>query len=312
MSAGHLADLRFEPAEDPGAEQIEGDDEARPATAAAPDRVSSAAGGADRPHGVRAVHAASVGERDRQLDARSDGPGRQIRPRHHAQSSRASWRIRTSPTRCREPLRSALRMPQAKVVEVDRLEALGCDSLRIVEITVALSEAFPWLPRTLLFEHRSVSEIAQAISALREPGERQRDAAHAGRPDTADLGRASTGRHERATAADIAVVGMHVRCAGASSPEELWELLSAGRSAVRAVPADRQHFLHPLGDTRPHWAGLLDDVGRFDAEFFGVSPREAEFMDPQLRLFLEVAWSALEDAGCAAPITSRRPACSPA
>ncbi len=52
-------------------------------------------------------------------------------------------------------------------------------------------------------------------------------------------------------------------------------------------------------DARPHWAGLLDSVGRFDPEFFGVSPREAEVMDPQLRLFLEVAWAALEDAGAA-------------
>ena len=64
----------------------------------------------------------------------------------------------------------------------------------------------------------------------------------------------------------------------------------AGRPAVTSSSR--------LDDTRPHWAGLLDDVDRFDAELFGISPREAEFMDPQLRLFLEVAWGALEDAGC--------------
>jgi acyl transferase domain-containing protein len=92
---------------------------------------------------------------------------------------------------------------------------------------------------------------------------------------------------------------LHLRCAGANSPAELWDLLSTGRSAVAPVPRDRRWFLQPLDDNRPHWAGLLVDVGRFDAEVFGVSPREAEFMDPQLRLFLEVAWSALEDAGCA-------------
>ena len=58
---------------------------------------------------------------------------------------------------------------------------------------------------------------------------------------------------------------------GASSPDELWDLISRGESAVRPVPLSRQHFLSPLVDSRPHWAGLLDDVGRFDAEFFGVS-----------------------------------------
>jgi acyl transferase domain-containing protein len=79
------------------------------------------------------------------------------------------------------------------------------------------------------------------------------------------------------------------------------ELLSTGRSAVRSVPEDRPYFLHALADSRPHWAGLLDHVGRFDPEFFGVSPREAAYMDPQLRLFLEVAWGALEDAGLVGP-----------
>jgi len=98
---------------------------------------------------------------------------------------------------------------------------------------------------------------------------------------------------------DIAVVGMHVRCAGVNSPDDLWDLLSAGRSAVKPVPAERRHFLQRLFDSRSHWAGLIDEPAQFDAEFFGVSPREAEFMDPQLRLFLEVAWNALEDAGCA-------------
>lgn len=187
---------------------------------------------------------------------------------------------------------SALRMPLDTVRQVDRLEDLGCDSLRIVEITVALSETFPSLPSTLLFEHRSVSQIVREIERLSTPA-----AAPAPAPRHAVAGRTAPSASPRGT--DVAVVGLHLRCAGASSPDELWDLLSQGRTAVKPVPADRRHFLQPLRDTRPHWAGLLSDAGRFDAEFFGVSPREAEYMDPQLRLFLEVAWSALEDAGCA-------------
>ena len=189
---------------------------------------------------------------------------------------------------------AALRVTPESVAQVDRLEALGCDSLRIVEITVALAERFPWLPGTLLFEHRDVSSIVKEIVRLSQP-------------HTAPASVARASENERATepapvaSADIAVVGMGVRCAGASSPGELWDLLTAGRSAVVAVPADRPAFLRPLVDSRPHWAGLLDGVARFDPEFFGVSPREAEIMDPQLRLFLEVAWAALEDAGAAGP-----------
>ncbi len=185
---------------------------------------------------------------------------------------------------------SALRVPAEQVAEVDRLEALGCDSLKIVEITVALSEKYPWLPGTLLFEHRSVRDIVAEIVALSSGGDAT--------PSQADAHHAVGPARDAAAAVDIAVVGMHLRTAGANSPQELWDLLSRGASAVRPVPLDRERFLSPLADSRPHWAGLLEDPARFDAELLGVSPREAEFMDPQLRLFLEVAWNALEDAGC--------------
>src|SRR5690606_16013075 len=100
---------------------------------------------------------------------------------------------------------------------------------------------------------------------------------------------------ERA-ASDIAVVGMAVRCAGADSLDGLWQLLGDARVAVRPVPNHRPCFTRPLEDARSHWAGLLDDVDAFDAGFFGIAPREAQLMDPQLRLFMQVVWAALEDA----------------
>jgi FkbH-like protein len=188
-----------------------------------------------------------------------------------------------------EAFAAALALPIGRVREIDRLESLGCDSFKIVEITVALTQKFPWLPGTLLFEHRSVSEIVREVTALAR--ERQT-------PDAASAAPVITARGPEIIGSEIAVVGMHVRCAGARSAADLWTLLHGGSSAVVPVPEDRQHFLHRLDDSRPHWAGLLDDVDRFDAELFGVAPREAEIMDPQLRLFLEVAWGALEDAGC--------------
>jgi FkbH-like protein len=186
---------------------------------------------------------------------------------------------------------TALRLPAQQVAELDQLEVLGCDSLKIVEITVALSQTYPSMPGTLLFEHRSVSAIVKEIAALNGVGA---VATTAGATEA----RIPASAKQHATTGEIAVVGLHVRTAGANSPAEFWDLLSRGASAVTPVPENRQHFLQPLADTRRHWAGLIDDPARFDAELFGVSPREAEFMDPQLRLFLEVAWSALEDAGC--------------
>ena len=193
-----------------------------------------------------------------------------------------------------EAFSKSLGLPVDEVRATDGLEALGCTSFRIVEITVALMQSFPWLPNTLLFEHRAVSAIVDHISQLADQRQRGPARVTAAAP-AVDASRA------RAASQDIAVVGMDLRCAGARSPEELWALLSAGDVATRPVPVRRRFFSAPLEDVRPHWAGLLPDVDQFDAAFFGISPREADLMDPQLRLFLQVAWGALEDADAIAP-----------
>ncbi|MTJ79885.1 MAG: amino acid adenylation domain-containing protein, partial [Telmatospirillum sp.] len=101
----------------------------------------------------------------------------------------------------------------------------------------------------------------------------------------------------------IAIIGVAGRYPGAGTPEALWELVEAGRSAIREVPSDRwDASLHFDADGRDgksysKWAGFLDGVDRFDPLFFQISPLEAEAMDPQERLFLETAWATLEDAG---------------
>lgn len=208
------------------------------------------------------------------------------------EGSTAMKEVRTAPvdtTFVFDAFASALGVDPSHVKAVDSLERLGCDSFKIVEITVTLLERVPALPGTLLFEHKRVSEIAARVAAL------SRGTEGASPAPTAP---AAVPPIERTATGDIAVVGMHVRCAGADSPADLWRLLSAADVAVAPVPTDRAAFFGRLDDARPHFAGLLEGVDRFDAELFGITPREAALMDPQLRLFLEVAWSALEDAGC--------------
>ncbi|MFG2052915.1 SDR family NAD(P)-dependent oxidoreductase [Micromonospora sp. NPDC048930] len=90
----------------------------------------------------------------------------------------------------------------------------------------------------------------------------------------------------------VAVIGLACRLPGAADPGAFWRLLRAGASAVGEVPADRWR-----ADGAVRHGAFLDDVGGFDADFFGVSPREAAAMDPQQRLMLELAWEAVEDAG---------------
>ncbi|NMO14585.1 KR domain-containing protein [Pyxidicoccus fallax] len=103
---------------------------------------------------------------------------------------------------------------------------------------------------------------------------------------------------------DIAIVGVSGRYPGARNVREFWRVLAEGRDCITEIPKDRwdhsRYFApdreKPYG-TYSKWGGFLDDVDKFDALFFNISPREAELLDPQERLFLETAWGALEDAG---------------
>lgn len=109
-----------------------------------------------------------------------------------------------------------------------------------------------------------------------------------------------------APAEPLAIVGVGCRFpGGADTPEAFWHLLRAGTDTLSAVPPDRwdaSRFTDSdpgvPGTTVSGEAGFLSQpIDLFDAEFFGVSPREAACLDPQQRLLLEVTWEALEDAG---------------
>ncbi|MGW2197550.1 beta-ketoacyl synthase N-terminal-like domain-containing protein [Streptosporangium sp. NPDC001682] len=103
----------------------------------------------------------------------------------------------------------------------------------------------------------------------------------------------------------VAVVGIGCRLPGdVRSPDEFWDLLRAGRNTTRPLPAERwrryenrsPEYAAALRDAVRH-GSFLSDIEGFDAEFFGLSPREAELMDPQQRILMETAWEALENAG---------------
>ncbi|MFI2206604.1 beta-ketoacyl synthase N-terminal-like domain-containing protein, partial [Streptomyces sp. NPDC020192] len=95
----------------------------------------------------------------------------------------------------------------------------------------------------------------------------------------------------------IAVIGLSCRFPQAPDPQAYWRLLRDGVSAVTRVPEERWTLAEGAADPGARWGAFLDDVGGFDASFFGLAPREATAMDPQQRLVLELGWEALEDAG---------------
>ncbi|WP_404304603.1 SDR family NAD(P)-dependent oxidoreductase [Neorhodopirellula lusitana] len=104
----------------------------------------------------------------------------------------------------------------------------------------------------------------------------------------------------------IAIVGMGCRFAGAENVSQYWDLIQRGIDMTGDIPESRWDIdrFFEAGGAKPgkmstRWGGFLENIDRFDATFFGVSPREAEKMDPQHRLLLQVVWEALEYGGIA-------------
>lgn len=104
---------------------------------------------------------------------------------------------------------------------------------------------------------------------------------------------------------EVAIVGMAGRFPGAADIDEFWHNLRSGTNSIRSVSDAELDALGVDARLREHpgfvpSVAMLADPDRFDAEFFGVQPRDAELMDPQQRVFLECCWHALENAGRAA------------
>ncbi|MEN5090691.1 SDR family NAD(P)-dependent oxidoreductase [Pseudomonas protegens] len=113
-------------------------------------------------------------------------------------------------------------------------------------------------------------------------------------------------KDQPAGAIDIAIIGMSGRFPGADSTARFWDNLKAGHNSVTEIPLSRwgsHDYFDPersaSNKSYSKWAGLVDDIKGFDADFFNISPREALLMDPQQRLFFQEAWGAIEDAGYA-------------
>jgi acyl transferase domain-containing protein/acyl-CoA synthetase (AMP-forming)/AMP-acid ligase II len=179
----------------------------------------------------------------------------------------------------------------------------GVDSALAAELIEELQD---WLQlkldTTISYDHPTIERLARAVAAMRTRS--SVSATHPIRPLGAarvPAGRARLGQDEDDP---IAIVGMACRLPGAPDLASFWALLEAGGDAITEVPVERwnaEALYDPTG-TQPgkscsKWGGFIDRIEDFDAAFFGIKPHEAARMDPQQRLFLEVAWHALEDAG---------------
>lgn len=187
------------------------------------------------------------------------------------------------------------------------LDRYGLDSISGLKIVEALEASLGALPKTLLFEYPTLAKLAAALmethgaalrALLRVPSPAEISPLRTASVSPAVVSAAV------ASDTDIAILAVAGRYPGAETPEALWDALSAGRDLVTEVPPDRWDIdeIYAEGAGVPgksccRWGGFLDDVARFDAGFFGISPRDARRMDPQERLLLETAWHLLERGG---------------
>ncbi|MDT5037339.1 MAG: hypothetical protein QOE03_2524, partial [Micromonosporaceae bacterium] len=102
----------------------------------------------------------------------------------------------------------------------------------------------------------------------------------------------------------VAIIGLAANLPGSPDLPALWRNLRDGVDLVTEIPGERFDWRRVYGDpsrepgkTNSRWGAFIDGVTHFDAGFFGISPLEADLMDPQQRLFLQMAWRAIEDAG---------------
>jgi len=151
------------------------------------------------------------------------------------------------------------------------------------------------LPKIALFQAPTVRALTDFLDKGREPVVPAREAG--------DRARAAV--EHKSTSLDgeaVAIVGQGLRFPGAVNAQEFWRNLAGGVESVRYFTDEELHAVDRDLLNNPDYVKgrpILDNVDLFDAEFFGYSPREARLMDPQLRLFLEVCWEALEASGYA-------------
>jgi acyl transferase domain-containing protein/acyl carrier protein len=224
-------------------------------------------------------------------------------------------------------LSSAIKLPVHRIEADAPMENYGIDSIMVIQLTNQLEKTFGSLSKTLFFEYQNIKEITgyfheaypdqlakligieEAAVASTLPSKDSVAVEEPVKPAISRRTRFSSvrkeSRDEKATGAlDIAIIGLSGRYPQARNLQEFWKNLRDGKDCITEIPKERwDHSLYfdedknTPGKTYSKWGGFIDDVDKFDPLFFKISPREAEFIDPQERLFLECVFETLEDAG---------------
>jgi acyl transferase domain-containing protein len=238
-------------------------------------------------------------------------------PDCNAQMSHETKKVQSVQNVLKHQISELLEIAEGELADVEEdVSNYGFDSVTLTELTNRLNDTLGIeLMPTAFFEHTTISDLADHIidrfgenlspqhtsvvledlaATISAPGR------YAAEQSTGDK-RLASNTHEDE---QIAIVGLSCRFPSSSTADEFWHNLKAKKDVVSEVSRSRwdwrswscEDFDESI---RPclRWGGFLEGIDQFDAAFFSISPREASLMDPQQRIFLELVWHALEDAG---------------
>ncbi|AJQ95098.1 SDR family NAD(P)-dependent oxidoreductase [Gynuella sunshinyii] len=218
-------------------------------------------------------------------------------------------------------LSKVLKMPVSELDAEEPMQSYGIDSILINQINARLREQFGDIRSTLLFEKKTIAELADYFVTHEAQQLRKVLGHHTDKPaalritatDDASLSAPAPAPAPTPAPAPapglaepIAVIGISGRYADAEDLSQFWDNLQQGKNCVTDIPARRwswQDVYQPdpqlaveQGKSYCRSGSFVGGFDEFDPLFFNLSPHDALAMDPQERLFLQTAWAVLEDA----------------
>lgn len=204
----------------------------------------------------------------------------------------------------RNELSAMMRVPASEIKDNVRFGEYGMDSMLVRTFNDQMENIFDGLSKTVLYEESTLNELTEYLI------QRYPDVVKSISESKAAEARIESIAVEKEKVTEdsdmIAIVGMSGRFPGADTPDQMWKKLAEGVECVSEIPSDRwsiDEYFDPdvtkaaQGKMYSKWGAFLHDVDKFDPLLFGISPKEAESIDPQERIMLEVVWELMENTG---------------
>lgn len=201
---------------------------------------------------------------------------------------------------------------EEKINESTHFDELGLNSFLIVEIIEKLETDFGSLPKTLLFEYNTFSELKEFLVKQTKNLEIDTSFLEQNNMETTEVKQYNTEKPKEVVASvetpsvvekesnesskdKISIVGIAGKYPGAENLDEFWSNLLSGKDSITLGRKSNNKQLKVAFKNK--FGGFINNIDEFDPLFFNISPKEAKLMDPQERKFLEIAYHTIQDAG---------------